>query len=305
MLLSRVAESLYWSARYLERSDDTARIVRAYTELIVDLPTSVTSTWEPLLAVTGSRGGFDMVFPVADEASVVRFLIADERNPASLAASVADSRENLRSCREVIPREAWSVVNDLHLYVQSHADDGVARRGRGRFLDRVIRDAHRLDGILSSTMNRDEAYEFLRLGQVIERADMTTRVLGVEAATLMRSGADRFAEVQWMGVLRSLSALQMYHRATRVPVEGTTVVRFLLADEAFPRSVASCLVRARLALERLPHGDSVLDALKAVTDVLATVDLDAHDGALLDAAMEQIQCAIAALHDQVVTTYVR
>ena len=235
----------------------------------------------------------------------MRYLVDDDRNPGNLKASVEKARENLRSCREVVPREAWSVVNDLHLYVQAHADDGVGRRSRARFLARIIRDSHRLSGILSSTMNRDEAYEFLRLGQVIERADMTTRVVGVEAATLMRSGADRFAEVQWMGVLRSLSALQMYHRATRVPVEGTTVVRFLLADEAFPRSVASCLVRARRALERLPHGDSVLDALKAVTDVVATVDLDGNDGVVLDAAMEQIQVALAALHDQIITTYVR
>ncbi len=82
-------------------------------------------------------------------------------------------------------------------------------------------------------------------------------------------------------------------------------MRFLLADEAFPRSVASCLVRARRALERLPHGDSVLDALKAVTDVVATVDLDGNDGVVLDAAMEQIQVALAALHDQIITTYVR
>ena len=141
MLLSRVAESLYWSARYLERADGTARVVRAFTEGIVDLPTSVTTTWSPLLSITGSGEGFDATRQDHVESAIVRYLVDDDRNPGNLKASVEKARENLRSCREVVPREAWSVVNDLHLYVQAHADDGVGRRSRARFLA-TNHDAH-------------------------------------------------------------------------------------------------------------------------------------------------------------------
>ena len=147
-LLSRVAEQLYWAARYLERAEDTVRIVRAYTDVLVDLPTSVVSSWEPLLAVTGTGELHAEHHDKVDENTIVTFLVADESNPNCIVNSVASARENLRSAREVLPREAWQVVNDLYLYVASHRSDGISRRSRSRFTERVIADCQRLDGIL-------------------------------------------------------------------------------------------------------------------------------------------------------------
>ena len=112
MLLSRVAESLYWAARYLERAEDTARIVRSYSEAMVDLPVSVSTSWEPLLAITGSREAFDALHDQTDEASIVQFLVADAGNPGSVVSCVTQARENLRSTREILPRDGWLVVND-------------------------------------------------------------------------------------------------------------------------------------------------------------------------------------------------
>ncbi|MCU1364390.1 MAG: hypothetical protein JWN39_29 [Ilumatobacteraceae bacterium] len=303
-LLSRVAEQLYWSARYMERAEDTVRIVRAYTDVLVDLPTSVVSSWEPLLAVTGTRALHESLHDSPDESSIVHFLIADEQNSNCVVNCVAQARENLRSSREVVPREAWKVVNDLYLYVAAHRSDGVSRRSRSRFADRVIADAQRLDGVLSATMSRDHAYEFLRIGQSIERADMTTRVLGVRAAALVGGDGDPFAEVQWMGVLRSLSALQMYQRATRSPIDGTAVIDFLLHDRAFPRSVMSCLQTVRDALSRLPRGDQMSGVLADVFATAAQVSGDALDGAELDAETELLQSAIGKLHHAIIATYV-
>ena len=303
-LLSRVAEQLYWAARYMERAEDTVRIVRAYTDVIVDLPMSVVSSWEPLLAVTGTSDLHDKHNDHADETSIVHFLIADEQNANCVVNTVAMARENLRSSREVVPREAWKVVNDLYLYVAAHRTDGVSRRSRSRFADRVIADSQRLDGVLSATMSRDHAYEFLRIGQSIERADMTTRVLGVRAAALIGGDADDFAEVQWMGVLRSLSALQMYQRATRSPIDGTAVIDFLLHDRAFPRSVMSCLQAVRDGLSRLPRGDRMSDVLAEVFSTAAQASGDALDGAELDSETELLQLAIGKLHNAIIATYV-
>ena len=243
MLLSRVAENLYWAARYLERAENTARIVREHTNLIIDLPTSVPLTWEPLLAILGGREQFDAEHGAADELSIVRYLVSDRSNAGSILMSVEQAREDLRTCREVVPREAWQSVNDLYLYVASHHRDGVARPSRSRFLERIVTESLRTEGFVLSTMSRDEAYEFVRLGRTIERADMTTRVLDVSAGSLMDTqaeGGGQYEDVQWMSVLRSLSALQMYHRTTRLPVEGPAALRFLLLDAAFPRSVMCC-----------------------------------------------------------------
>lgn len=307
MLLSRTADNIYWGARYMERADDTARVVRSFTEVLLDLPVGVLSSWEPLLAVAGSRVRYEAGHARTDEADIVRFLVADHTNPGSVVSSVASARENLRTTREILPRDAWQTVNDLYLYTQRDAESGVDRRSRARFLGRVVSEHQRLDGVLSGGMVRDEAYELWRLGAAIERADMTTRVLGVRAASLLaiRPGtADDYDEVQWMGVLRSVSALQMYQRATRGPIDGQGVVEYLLFDRSFPRSVAGCLQRARAALGRLPSPDRTLPAVDHLDALMSDLPALAADGEQLDDAMDRVQLGLAALNDVVFHTFV-
>ena len=321
MLLSRVADSLYWGARYLERAEDTARIVRSYTELVIDLPTSALSTWEPLLAVAGGSSAVFRAQAEQDEAllpigevPIVRYLVADQHNPGSICSSVDAARENLRTTREIIPREAWQTVNDLYLYVGSNAAGGVERRSRARFLGHLIGECQQLDGVMTTVMNRDEAYELWRLGQSIERADMTTRVVGVRAAALLGAGQQHAADgsitdihddVQWMGLLRSVSALQMYQRATRGPIDGRAAVRFLLLDPTFPRSVASCATRIRDALGRLPRSRRTLPVIDELDRVLAIAAAGGEDGASLDAAMEDVQAMLSAINDVVHEAFVQ
>ena len=306
MLLSRVADNLYWGARYLERAEDTARVVRSFTELILDLPLGVASSWEPLLAVVGGRDEFDAGHARAAEADIVRFLVADPSNGGSVVSSVASARENLRTTREVLPRDAWQAINDLYLFTRSDTESGVDRRTRARFLSRVITDCQRLDGVLSGMMRRDQAYELWRLGQMIERADMTTRVLGVRAASLlsMPADADDHDEVQWMGVLRSVTAMQMYQRSRRGPIDGASVISFLLFDETFPRSIAGCVQRMRSALARLPRPEATLPAVDALEALLANLPATATDGTALDQSMDQLQLALADLDSCVYDTFV-
>ena len=308
-LLARVADRLYWGARYVERAEDTARIIRAYHELVVDFPGDVMLRWEPLAAIAGNVVAFEFADDdYSGELAVLHFLIADRLNPGSIASCVAASRENLRTTREVIPREAWQTVNALSHYVAAGAAIGVRRQHRDRFLSRVVDDSRRLDGVIDSTMTRQNSYRMFRLGRVIERADMTTRVLGVRAAALLQmqaAGIDALSdEVQWMGVLRSLSALQMYQRATRGPMDGEAVVRFLLFDASFPRSVQSCLEEARAVLVSLPAPHDVLAVLDDAEAVLAEARPIASDGPELDDAMERVQSATARLDAAIHARYV-
>jgi uncharacterized alpha-E superfamily protein len=162
-----------------------------------------------------------------------------------------------------------------------------------------------LDGILTSSWSRDAAYEVWRLGEAIERTDMTTRVIGVRAVALMgHHAAGDHADVQWMGLLRALSALQMYRRAVHQPVEAGPVLLFLLGHRPFPRSIAHCVGRVREAVERLPHGEAILPSVEALEAVAAEVHrdiaaagesgLDGYglDGYGLDAAMDRLQVAL-------------
>jgi uncharacterized alpha-E superfamily protein len=167
--------------------------------------------------------------------------------------------------------------------------------------------------VMTMVMNRDEAYELWRLGQSLERADMTTRVVGVRAAALLaaeRRNADEGSitdihdDVQWMGLLRSVSAMQMYQRATRGPIDGNAAVRFLLLNPTFPRSVASCGTRIREALSRLPRSRRTLPAVDELDRVLAQAAAGGDDGASLDAAMDEVQAALAAVNDVVYEAFV-
>jgi uncharacterized alpha-E superfamily protein len=313
-LLSRVADRLYWGARYIERAEDTARILRSYSDLLVDLPTDLGLGWEPLVAIHGGEHAFSQLDAVDDdsgqmagERAVMGFMVADRANSSSVVSSVARSRENLRTTREVVPREGWETLNSLYQFVVAEPERAVTRRTRSRFLAAVVDESRQLDGVLESTMTRANPYRMWRLGRLIERADMTTRVLGVRAASLLRAEASGLAddhdEVQWMGVLRSLSALQMYQRATHLPIDATSVIRFLLFYERFPRSVAGCLGEMRAELSRLPRPDAPLEALNVALTVLARIEATGHDGVELDASMDAVQAALADLDATIAGRY--
>ena len=320
MLLSRVADRIYWGARYIERAEDTARLVRAHGELMADLPTHLTTKWEPLVAVVGSDAHFERSLdPLEDtEMAVASFLVSDRANPNSVVSCVVSARENLRTTRDTMPRDGWLTLNDLYLYVATEGDRGRDRRIRERFLNRVIADSRRLDGVLATAMTHDEAYVMWRLGRALERADMTTRVLGVRAAAVLSlpngsrngdggepEGQVGHDEVQWMGVLRSVQGLQMYQRAVRGPIEGPSVVGFLLDHDRFPRAVRALLREIRRALAEMPDPGGPLDAVDHVEAVLRDSPAASTDGAALDEAMDALQVAIALLHQRITDRYLR
>jgi len=306
-LLSRVADRVYWAARYMERAEDAARVLRCFSDMLADIPVTSAARWGSLVAVAGG----ELELPddhTLHEAAVVRFLIADPDHSSSIVRSVESCRENLRTCREVLPREAWQTVNDLYLYTRSAAPRSLDRRSREPFLMRVINDSRRLDGVATSTMSRDEAFELWRLGRYLERADMTTRVLGVRAATLLAlqpGETDEFAEVRWMSVLRSLSALQMYQRASHGAIDGPDVVRFLLFDHRFPRSVAGCLAEMRQSVLRLPTNEEVMHGVERVDRELASCRPAADDGEALDYSMDRVQRALGDLHVAIAQRYLQ
>lgn len=306
-LLSRVADRIYWAGRYIERAEDSSRVVRSFGDMLADLSTTDAAQWSSLRSVAGAEAGL-LVVDGSDEMDVVRFLLADPEHHNSVLKTVASCRENLRTCREVLPREAWQTVNDLALYVRDRAATSIDRRSREPFLTRVVNDSRRLDGVINSSMTRDEAFEMWRLGRYLERADMTTRVVGVRAATLLAlpAGAvDDFAEVRWMSVLRSLSALQMYQRASHGSIQGPDVVRFLLFDHRFPRSVAGCLAEMRSSLLRLPANETVMQAMEAADRQLRDCRPAADDGFALDNALDGVQLKLSELHDAIANRYLQ
>ncbi len=306
-MLSRVAENLYWMARYLERAENTARLINATTQVLLDLPRGAFFGWDVLIRVAGLDSVFRARHPHADEESVVRFLILDPHNPSSVLSCIHQARENTRTFREVLPMEIWERINALHLYIREHAARATKGRGqRYQVLNGVIERRQSIIGLLAGSMSHDIAYQFLQLGRNLERADMTTRILDVNSA--VRLPADPALAVPaldrlWMTTLNALSAYQMYRCHVGVHVRASEVVSFLLKDPHFPRTVHYCLNEIESSLGQLPRHQEAMQAARRTWKRLVSVPLDDQEPGELHDHLDQIQADLNAVHAAVARQY--
>lgn len=302
-MLSKVANRVYWMGRYLERSEDTARMLNAYYQLILDLPTGLGLAWDGLLDITSSSDEFDQRHSRRDERAVVRFMLADRLHPGSIRSSVRMARENLRTTRDVLPASAWECVNELHLFVEEQSERGVARRRRYDFLMDVIGRVQQITGLLDGSLSRDQVYGFYLLGRNIERADMSTRILDVSSGVLLdkRPGASPFDSLLWMNLLKSLSALGMYRWHRGPTIEAEEVLRYLFSDPRFPRSVSYCLSTIKGELGDLPRSDPPTRSVNRVirrmrrSDYARLADEGLHD--YIDKLQKDLIAIDKAIHE--------
>lgn len=306
-MLARTAERMYWFGRYNERAENTARLVTVNANLLLDLPGMVKHVWADLINITGGASRFHERFSRTDERNVVKFILADENNPASLVNCVRMARENARITREIIPTEAWEKINEFHLYVRKNVDKALKREGRHKFLNDVLTHCSQMTGLIQDNMSHGNAYEFIRIGRNLERADMTTRIVDVGCINLMTENSgipDSYDNILWMNVLRSLSAYQMYRQYVLDRVNGEDVVAFLVKDTEFPRSVGHCLFELESSFSRLPHNDLSLRSINHSRRVINEADVEKlMDSNRLHTFIDEIQIDLAEIHTQVAQTW--
>jgi uncharacterized alpha-E superfamily protein len=241
-LLSRVADSVYWMGRYIERAENVARFIDVNQNLMLDLPRGFGEQWQPIVDTTGDRAAFLEQYDEATQNNVVQFLAFDARNPNSIHSCVLAARENARSVRETISSEMWEQINSLYLLVSGESRKPLAER-MPEFCRQVRMSCHLFQGVQHSTMSHNEAWHFIRLGTSLERADKTTRILDVKYFILLPLVTDvgtPYDDIQWGAVLKSVSGFEMYRKCYgRILPER--VVDFLLLDGEFPRAVRYCI----------------------------------------------------------------
>jgi uncharacterized alpha-E superfamily protein/transglutaminase-like putative cysteine protease len=317
MLLARMAEAVYWAGRYLERAEDTARIVQVHGETHIDLPVGEDVGWAPLVEIAGTAADYrERTSHLAGssgagsglrrsvEERVVAYVLTDRDNPSSILASIEGARDNLRRARPVVPREVWELGNELWIAL-SPATNGVgARDKRVRWLQRVIDEIQRINGVMQGTMRRDEALAFFRMGQHLERAEITCRVLAVRAdSAVPRPGREVYSEVHQMALLRSLASYQPFRRAMPARPEAASTLRFLLQDEAFPRAVSACLGELRDLVKALPHNEPILAACTDTAVLVADAPVARPTPAGLRAFLAELGPAIANLNDHIEASF--
>ena len=307
-MLSRVADNVFWLARYMERVENLARLVEVNGSLMLDLPREMAPGWQPLITITGAGAVFAEQGNIADEANVVRFVVADAKNPGSMVSSLAQAREIARTIRDILPREVWEHINGLFLYVNDRSADTISRGTRHAFLKHVILATQTLTGMLEGIVSEGPALWFMALGRNMERADMTSRIVDVRAVAMLPvhgSPLRPFATIQWMSVLRSLSGYHMYRLKTRQRVYPAGVVSYLLADEDFPRACVCCLQRAEDALQRLPNSRTLLRRLQRLRRVVTRTPFEKLSPDALHGFIDRLQLALAHTNDEIARTYFR
>lgn len=307
-MLSRAAENLYWMTRYMERAEDTARLINAVTLMTLDMPSGASFGWNALIRVAGLDQLFYEHYPEANESAVMRFLIHDSHNPSSIMACITLARENTRTFREILPWESWEWVNELYLFAKKQLRDDLDRRYRYEVLKGIIRRRQAIVGLLAGTMSRDAAFQFLRAGRNVERADMTSRILDVSHAVILPAGdptGAHYSDLLWMNILKALSAYQMYRRQVSVHADSAQVVDYLLKNPLFPRAVAHCLGEITEVLTLLPSPETVLGVVTKTRVLVETADSQALAASGLHEFADRLQVKLNEIHNAFLARYFR
>ncbi len=301
-MLSRVAERIYWLARYVERIENTARLVQTHSQLMLDMPKNVDLTWYTLIEITSNEDFFAEHYDTKTERNVAWALLGDLDNPASLSASLWWARENVRTARDSMPRETWRYVNELYLLVKENKEDFYTRSKRNELLEQIIRACQSIAGMLQGTMSFNTTYQFFLLGLSIERADMTSRMLDVGAFVVANVTKEQEGEqienILWANILKSVSAFFMYRQTVQIEINGKSVIRFLVNDQELSRSIRHCTNHMQHLVKTLPKSVAVNDSI-ALLDELIEEKIPFELGSdLLHDYLDGIQMRLSNVHQQ-------
>lgn len=255
-MLSRTADTLFWLGRYVERADNTARIIDAANRLatVPDSLAGETSEWEPALAAAGVLDHFSEKHEEVDRDPAIQFLAFSPDNPSSIRNCLGTARANARAVRTALTAEMWEALNEAWFELKRYDGTQMDRQTLNDFLSRVKEACLRFDGSAYRTMLRHDAYWFLRLGFYLERADSTARILDVKYHVLLPEEAPVGGALdyyQWSSILRSVSALTAYRWVYHDSLKPWLIADLLVLNDQMPRSLASCYENLTMFLDEL------------------------------------------------------
>lgn len=278
-MLSRTADHLFWMSRYTERAENTERMLSVSydTSMLPLRPSNARRTWLGVLSISELIPAFEASFREVTRDNVLRFMVADESNPASIVSCLRAARENARAVRGALTTEVWETQNQTWLALRKQMAEGAFERDPGQFFEWVKYRSHLSRGVVLGTMLQDETLNFLRLGTFLERADNTARLLDVRfhaiehdyhGVTSVRKGAQPFDFYHWSALLRSVSAFEVYRKVYRDVITPERVAELLVLRSDMPRSLHACMKEVVYNLKAVGH-DGALDSLRKSGRLLA------------------------------------
>ena len=262
-MLSRTADHLFWMARYIERAENTARMldVNVQTALLPQSAHAAEQGWRAILSISELLHVFDDKYGLLTARDVLDFMVRDTDNPSSIASCLTQARENARAVRGTLTTEVWETHNATWLDMQSKLKNGLLERDPSQFFEWVKYRSHLSRGVTIGTMLKDEALHFIRLGTFLERADNTARILDVKfhgAAASPHAAASEEEELQrdfyyWAAILRSVSGFENYRKVYRDVITPERVAELLILRADMPRSLMACMDEVVVNLKHLQN----------------------------------------------------
>ncbi|MBI3900413.1 MAG: alpha-E domain-containing protein [Gammaproteobacteria bacterium] len=270
-MLSRTADHLFWMARYTERAENTARMldVTMQTSLLPQFDSNAESLWHGMLGISELQQSYEKRYGAIAPAQVLDFMVCDPANPSSIYSCVQAARENARAVRGVLTTEVWETVNTTWLDLPNRLNHETLEQNPSKFFEWIKYRSHLTRGVLVGTMLHDEGFHFTRLGNFLERADNTARLLDVKYHALAEQGANGCNGVQngnadnhqlefyhWAAVLRSVSAFEVYRKVYSDVIMPARVAELLMLRADMPRSLLHCLNEVLANLEQVRNNQS-------------------------------------------------
>ena len=319
-MLSRVADSLYWMSRQLERAEHTTRLLDVNLNLMLDeSSSSADRRWQRLLLALGNPKDISWT---GDPFALTRCLTFDDDNDASILSLLIAARENSRHVREQISTEQWHRLNSLYLQVTRRDIPGSSSSAEGEapteFLQQVMEAVHQFQGVTDSTMSHGEGWQFIQVGRYIERASATAALLlayhedlwGHPEQHPQTSGSEGNEYLEWMGLLRSATAFEAYCKVYTADLTPERILEFLLLDEEFPHSLRFSIDSLQHALEsiQLEGGKIRADSLRRLAGRLQAQLSYSGVGEVLSqdivAYLKSVQAQCSAIHDTIYELYI-
>jgi len=245
---------MYWMNRYIERAENYARFMDVNFNLSLESPPDAEEQWKPLVVITGDWPIYEARFKTIDKDNVIYFLGFDPQNPNSIYSCITQARENARAVRQEITKEVWEQINAIYFFVKDGQEKKLWKDNDPRaFFKKIKEDCQMLYGIFDATITRSDGWHFGKIGQLIERADKTSRVIDVKYHILLTTHQQVGGPLdlmQWAALLKSVSAYDMY-RKKYGKLTALNISEFLILDKQFPRSILCCLIHAEKSLQQI------------------------------------------------------
>ncbi|EBA12191.1 alpha-E domain-containing protein [Roseobacter sp. CCS2] len=289
-MLGKTAGGIYWMFRFLERSENTARLIEAGSRIALTRSKDPVSEWKSVLTTAGVRNNYDQKYDSYTAPNALDFLLRDTDNPSSVISSIENARTNARMVRTALTTEVWEAVNESWMALKAALKTPVTETKLPAVLGEIRRHTALVRGAVHGTMLRNDIFDFTQLGIALERADNTARIIDVKYYTLLPSASyvgSTLDNVQWETILRSVSAHRSFRWLNDHDISPASIAEFLIFDSRFPRSLSFCsrLIEDNLGYlakdyqSRLPCHD-MIDAQRDMLrgqDITSVFDEGLHD----------------------------